>query len=105
MALQLCKNHPGKKAVAHCETCHIPLCEECAIPSEHPKHPKAVFCSEQHRQNFMNFAATENARQIPRMRNSSMFIVIPRFLAGLAVAYLLVWYFFRDMLPPWLVFF
>jgi len=51
MATKECKNHWGRKAVGHCATCHIPLCEECAMRS--PATGDQIFCSEAHLQRFV----------------------------------------------------
>jgi hypothetical protein len=87
MSVRICKNHPGRKAVAHCEGCHIPLCEECAVLSEHPKAKGKAFCSEEHRKNWETYIDAIGERQPPPMRRPSMFSYLFWLVAGVVVVY------------------
>lgn len=79
MGLDICKKHPGRKAVGHCEHCHIPLCEECAIVSDHPKAKGKKFCSEEHLQSLITYSEAMGGKELKRIRPPSIFVSIIKY--------------------------
>ena len=84
MGLEVCKNHPGRKAVGICATCHIPVCEECAVKS--PAVPKQLFCCKEHMQKFLAFEESGRGK-IPRVRLHSAFFRLTQMVIALVVVY------------------
>ena len=65
MGADFCKQHPGQKAIGMCATCHIPVCEKCAVKA--PKG-KELFCCAEHASQFAAFAgvSSKNVKQVKR---------------------------------------
>jgi hypothetical protein len=82
MAQDICKNHPGRAAVGHCETCHIPLCEKCAV--SWPGTDR-IFCSPEHAERFVSYQERRDEMKIPRKRPKSIFVLLPMWIVIMAV--------------------
>jgi hypothetical protein len=59
-----CKFHSDSFAHVRCKTCHIPLCDECKIPTD-----IGIYCSEECHQKGIEFAN----RVMPSSLDSSSF--------------------------------
>jgi len=82
MALEICKKHPGRTAIGHCETCHVPVCEQCAVA--YPGTDK-VFCSQEHAERFMSYTERRKEVDIARKRPKSIVFLLPKWILILAV--------------------
>ena len=87
MGNKICKNHPGRTAVGICATCHIPICQECAVKS--PALPKQIFCSKEHMQQFLAFEESGRGN-IPRIRNRSIFARVGQIVVALVGIYIVL---------------
>ena len=106
MALEICKNHPGKKSIGKCETCHIPLCEECAVVSSDPKLKGRIFCSEAHRDRFEQYQGALGEKRIGKgIRQPSIFTALIKWALILAFLYLAVRFIKPELIPKSLKFF
>jgi len=105
MAMDICKNHPAQRAVTHCETCHIPLCEACIINSPDPKFAKKAFCCEDHRLKFESYGNSEAGKQIKKLRPPSIFTQIFKLLFIVVVLYVIIRFVKPDLIPAQFRFF
>lgn len=99
MGLDICKNHPGRKAVGHCVHCHMPLCEECGITSDNPKAKKKLFCSEEHRNAYETYIEAYGEKKLKKIGGPSILSRIIGFVVFLAVVYAAVWFLAPGYLP------
>ncbi len=82
MALDICKNHPGRDAIGHCETCHIPLCEKCAVTWP---GTDSIFCSKEHAEQFMAYQERREDMKIARQKNPSILFAFVKWVVVLVV--------------------
>jgi len=82
MAMEMCKNHPGRQSIGHCQTCHIPLCEKCAVTVP---GSDLIFCSQEHAERFQSYDARRQEMKIKPKRNRSIFLLLPMWLVIAAV--------------------
>lgn len=88
MAGEICKNHPGRDAIGHCATCHIPLCEKCVVKA--PGTDK-IFCSEKHAEQYMAFEERLGGKRITTFKQPSIFVRLLKGLIGLVVLFAIAW--------------
>ncbi len=99
MGLDICKQHPGQRAIGHCETCHVPVCEQCVVRSSDPKLAKKCFCSEEHRVKFEQYKDAMGDKKIKPMRPPSIITSVIKLAVLVAIAYLIVRFVKPDLIP------
>ena len=89
----VCLNHPNRPAVARCNACHKPICEECILHVQDMN-----FCSQVCVDNFLksadNIAAYQAVQKARRRRKQIKRFIMLLILA--AFGYGAYWYFTRN---------
>lgn len=99
MALTVCKNHPAREAIGHCETCHIPLCDKCAVTVP---DSKSIYCSKEHAEKAAAFSERRKDMNIRAKKNRSIVVMVPIWIVSTAILAAIVMtavYFVMGMSP------
>lgn len=88
--MNLCKNHPTVAATGKCQTCHLPICDECTI---RPKGLEGTFCSQACADKYRRYQQTygEKLQRSSRVRPQSAFTMLFKFIAIVAVVIAAAW--------------
>lgn len=86
-ASKICKNHAGRMSVGHCETCHIPLCKECAVTGDDASIKGKIFCSKEHLDQFVMYAKALGGKRLREFKRPSLIFILFNIVVVLGVAY------------------